>query len=110
MVNKKQIALLVSASYTKNVLDSKKVEKISQLLYREDLKKYVRGLKLAEKKRTISLVLPNKTLYNKTLVKTNKRVVVTEDKSLLMGAKVIDNDMVYDLSLKSSLDEFVQSL
>lgn len=110
-MTKKIIAQLVKASYTKESLDSKKVERIVKLLKRAELKEYIRGLKLSEKAKTISLVLPDKKFYNKTLLgKTKKRVEVIEDKELLLGAKIIDNDMVYDMSLKNNLDEFIQNL
>lgn len=110
-MTKKLINQLVAASYTKDALDGKKVEKIASLLSRAELKLYIRGLKLAEKKQTITLVLPDKTFYNKTLLgKTKKQVKVVEDKSLLLGAKVIDNDTVYDLSLQNSLNEFISSI
>ena len=110
-MTKKIIAQLVAASYTKDTLDSKKVEKVVKLLSRSDLKLYIRGLKLAEKQKTITLVLPDKKFYNKSLLSgTKKRVVVMEDPSLLLGAKIIDNDMVYDVSLKNNITEFIQSL
>lgn len=110
-MTKKTISQLVEASYTQGVLDEKKVEKIVSHLSRAELKIYIRGLKLVEKSKTISLVLPDKNLYNKTLLQgVKKQINVFEDKSLLLGAKIIDNDMVYDLSLKSSLDEFLQQL
>lgn len=110
-MTKKIISQLVIASYTKDMLDEKKVNRIVSLLSRAELKLYIRGLKLSEKSRTISLVLPDKKLYNKADAKRlRKQVTVVEDKSLLLGAKIIDNDMVYDLSLKNSLDEFIQSL
>lgn len=114
-MTKKQISALVSASYTKNELDSKKVEKVASLLSRADLKKYIRALKLSEKSKTISLVLPDAKLYNsnkqnfESLFK-DKKIVVEEDPSLLLGLKVIDNDMVYDLSLKNSLESFAKEL
>lgn len=110
-MNKKYIHQLVKASYTKDTLDSKIVEKIASLLSRADLKQYIRGIKLTEKARTLSLVLVDKKFYNKSLVKGfKKHIEVVEDPSLLLGAKVIDNDMVYDMSLKNKLDTFVQSL
>src|SRR5579859_6328479 len=106
-MTKKIISQLVTASYTKDVLDNKKVERIIKLLSRADLKQYIRGLKLAEKSRTITLVLPDEKLYNKTLLgSTKKRVKVVEDASLLLGVKIIDNDMVHDLSLKNNLEQF----
>lgn len=110
-MTKKEIAQLAQASYTKDELDARKVEKIVSLLSRAEIKLYIRGLKLIEKTKTISLVLPNLNLYNKSLLGlVKKRVTVTEDASLLMGAKIIDNDMVYDMSLKNSLDEFLSGV
>lgn len=108
-ITKKIIGQLVLESYTRDALDPKKVAKISSLLSRSDLKIYIRGLKLSEKSRTISLVLPDKKLYNKSLVKgLQKNVEVVEDKSLLLGVKIIDNDTIHDLSLKNSLESFIQ--
>lgn len=109
---KKQLKQLVQASYTKDTLDSAKVEKIAKLLSRHDLKEYIRLLKLSEKSRTISLVLPTAKIYNKSDfqgVFGSKKVVVEEDPSLLLGMKVVDNDLVYDLSLKNRLNKFVQA-
>lgn len=108
-MTKKQIQQLIHASYKNDTLDEKIVAKIAQLLSRKDLKAYVRSLQLAEKSRTISLVLPNSKIYNKGVfekVFKNKKITVTEDPSLLLGLKVIDNDMVYDYSLKSTLERF----
>ena len=110
-MTKKDIAKLVTASYTKNVLDGGKVEKIAKYLSRNDLKQYIRGLKIAEKAKTISLVLPDAKLYNISLAAgTKKRVKIVEDKTLLLGYKIIDNDMIYDMSLKETLEDFAQSL
>lgn len=109
-MTKKDIAKLVVASYTKDTLDSKKVERIVKLLKRAELKIYIRGLKLSEKSKTISLVLPSRKLYNKTLTAGNKRIEILEDPSLILGAKIIDNDTVIDMSLKNNLDTFIQSL
>ena len=110
-MTKKIIAQLVEASYTKDELDGKKVDRIAKILSRQDLKIYIRGLKLAEKARTISLVLPDKNLYNKTLVQgVKKRVKVIEDPSLLLGFRIIDNDMVHDMSLKNRLENFVTNI
>lgn len=114
-MTKRQITALVSASYINNKLDSKRVEKIATLLSRADLKLYVRGLKLAEKAMTISLVLPDAKLYNsnKKIWEDkfkNKKIVVQEDPSLLMGVKIVDNDMVYDMSLKNNFETFAKKV
>jgi hypothetical protein len=111
MLTKKFISQLVEASYTKGQLDRKKVERVAKYLTRADLKKYIRGLKLVEKANTISLVLPDSKLYNKSLLgSVKKQVKVLEDKSLLLGIKVIDNDTVYDMSLKSNIDEYINTI
>lgn len=112
-MTKKQIKELVNASYIKDKLDAKKVEKIAALLSRADLKEYIRALKLAEKSHTVSLVLPDTKLYNNNRkfwesTFKNKRIVVEEDPSLLLGIKVINNDMVYDMTLKNNLELFAK--
>jgi len=112
-MTKKQIKQLASASYTKEILDSKKVEKIAALLSRADVKEYIRALKLAEKSHTVSLVLPDAKLYNSNRkfwenAFKNKRVIVEEDPSLLLGVKVINNDMIYDMTLKNNLELFAK--
>lgn len=112
-MTKKMIHQLVNASYKKDQLDAEAVKKIVSLLIRKDLKAYIRSLKLAEKARTISLVLPKKSVYNKTTFESlfqGKRITVSEDPSLLLGLKIIDNDMVYDMTLKQKLENFVQQL
>src|SRR5258706_4585561 len=110
-MTKKVINQLVLASYTHEQLDSKKVARAAALLSRKDLKVYIRGLKLKEKANTISLVLPDVNLYNKSLLGDSKKnIQILEDKSLLLGVKVIDNDTVYDMSLKNNIERFIQSL
>jgi F0F1-type ATP synthase delta subunit len=112
-MTKKFINKLVSASYKKDELDSESVKKIASLLSRRDLKAYIRSLKLSEKARAISLVLPMKSVYNKTTFEAlfqGKQITVSEDPSLLLGLKIIDNDMVYDMTLKDRLENFVQEL
>lgn len=110
-MTKKVINQLVQASYTNDQLDSKKVDRVVAHLSRADLKKYIRGLKLTEKSHTISLVLPSLKLYNKSLLAgAKKRIEVVEDTSLLLGMKIIDNDMVHDLSLKNNLETFIQHI
>lgn len=110
-MSKKLLKELVQASYTKDVLDSKKVEQIAKLLSRHDLKEYIRAIKLSEKARTIHLVLPKTSVYNKNdfaHLFNGKKVVVEEDPSLLLGVKVIDNDSVYDMTLKGNLEAFAK--
>ncbi|HEV2339382.1 MAG TPA: hypothetical protein VGT05_01285 [Patescibacteria group bacterium] len=109
----KDIRQLVSVSFSKNQLDEKKVARIAHLLSRKDLKKYIRGLKLAEKKHNVYVATAAKNVYNTkelTVIFRNKQFVFTFDPSLLLGQRIVDDDMVYDVSLKSRLEHFLSQL
>ncbi len=111
----KNIKLLVLASYINNKLDEKAVEKIANLLSKKDLKAYIRGLTLEDKKHKIYLALPSKKLYNakrKDLEKlfVGKDVLFQEDPSLLLGVRILDNDMVYEVSLSDRLNRIAQAV
>ncbi len=114
-MTKKQIQSLVSESYTKEQLDENKVNTIAKALTRKDLKAYIRGLKLEEKKRVVSVALPSASVYNNTKkifldLFPGKTVSFQEDKLLMLGGKVQANDMVYDFSLKNKLENFINEL
>ncbi len=111
-MTKKEIKTLVMASYTKETLDEKKVERISSLLKKKDLKAYLRGLKLEEKKHTITVALPSASVYNTTRkvfldLFPGKTISIQEDKLLLLGARVLADDTVYDFTLKKRLEDFL---
>ncbi|MDE2590552.1 MAG: hypothetical protein KGL95_12915, partial [Patescibacteria group bacterium] len=65
-MTKKQIKTLVVESYTRDQLDENKVNRIAKVLSRKDLKTYIRGLKLEEKKRVVTVALPSASVYNNT--------------------------------------------
>jgi len=114
-MTKKQIQLLVAESYTKETLDEKKVNRIAKVLNRKDLKTYIRGLKLSEKKRVVTVALPSASVYNNTKkifldLFPGKTVSFQEDKLLMLGGKIQSNDMVYDFSLKNRLENFINDL
>lgn len=110
-MTKKLIKKLALSSYTKNVLDVKKTKKISGLLTRTDLKQYIKELKLLESQKNVKILIP---LVNKNTKKditskfskvfSGKNVMIEEDKSLILGVKIVDNDVIYDLSLKNTLN------
>ncbi|MCL5439047.1 MAG: hypothetical protein M1268_03590 [Patescibacteria group bacterium] len=106
-MTKKQFRLLAEASYTKNKLDSKKVEKIVKLLPRKDTKMYIKALKNKENKTTVSITLPRQPKKQiEKLFKNmypNKKIIYNIDSSLIVGVKVIDNDLVYEENLKDTL-------
>lgn len=107
-MTRKAIKKLAQASYQE--LDAKKVDTISSLLSKKDLKEYIRQLKLIEKSQEVIVALPSIKSYNKgdkffEELFGKKRIVYQEDPSLILGAKVTDNDIVYDINLKSRLEE-----
>lgn len=114
-MTQKDIKQLVLGSYTKNQLDERKVEKIASLLTKTELKTYIRLLKLEEKKHKIYLALATKTIYNKARKEfekafEGKEIVFTEDPSLLLGIRVLDNDMLYEVSLSDRLNQLAQTV
>jgi len=107
-MKKMHLSQLVTYSYTREKLDEKKVFAIANSLSRKDLKMYIRGLTLAEKKRKVYIAIPTKKLYNETKkifegIFEGKELILQEDPSLLLGARIVDNDIVYDMSLKESI-------
>ncbi|MDE2026122.1 MAG: hypothetical protein KGJ07_06515 [Patescibacteria group bacterium] len=114
-MTKKQIKTLVVESYTRDQLDENKVNRIAKVLSRKDLKTYIRGLKLEEKKRVVTVALPSASVYNNTKkifldLFPGKTVSFQEDKLLMLGGKVQANDMVYDFSLRNKLENFISDL
>lgn len=111
-MTKKQIRNLVQASYSKNMLDIKRVNRIIKLLSRADLKEYIKGIKAFEYNKKISIFVPNLSIVGdlkKELTKLfpNKIIEVKEDKTLLAGVKIIDDDDVYDFNLRNNLKNLV---
>src|SRR3990167_7887065 len=104
-MNKKKIDELIGASY--RYIDQKKVEKIASLLSIKDLKKYINGLKLGEKENTL-IISSSSPLNNQDLKKIiklfpYKKIILEKDPSLMLGMRIVDNDIVYDFTLKNSL-------
>lgn len=114
-MTKRFLHQLVLTSYINNHLNAKKVDAIAASLTRHDLKAYIRALKLLEQQNRISVALPKANLYNevrKNLEKLfpNKQLVLEENPSLLLGMQLIDNDMVYEMSLRDRLEEIVDQI
>lgn len=113
-MNKKVIKKLAEESYSKNTLDSGKITKIAKKLKRSDLKVYIKNLKDIEAQKTVMITVPNedglreiKTHFSKLY--PDKKIVFNIDTTLLTGIKVVDYDNVYELSLKSLLENSVRT-
>lgn len=106
-MNLKKIDKLVLASYSNNILNEGPVNKISTLLSKVDLKKYINRLKLTENKRSLIVASPvdNPDLKKFEKLFPNKKIIFKKDPSLLLGVQITDNDIVYEFTLRSSFDK-----
>lgn len=114
MTNKK-IRQLANLSYLKYKLDEKKVKKISYNLSRKDLKEYIKILKMLEKKKSVTVVLPS-TVNDRELennlreIFRGKKIIYKVDKDIIAGIKILDQDNVYDFSLTNKLDSIIANI
>ena len=111
-MNKKIIKKLALESYTKDNLDSKKVDRIVKHLGRSDLKLYIKAIKNYEGSRTVTLLLPSisdRISLVKEIEKLfpNKKIVIRIDENLIAGIRIIDNDSVYDFNMQNTLENLV---
>lgn len=108
-MDSKKINKLIVASYKNSLLDQKKVNKIASLISKSDLKKYINGLKATESKKNLIISSPtnNQNLGTFQKLFPHKKIVFQKDPSLMLGVRIVDNDLVYDFTLKSSLDKIV---
>ena len=109
-MKKDMIKKLATASYSRDTLDEKKVNKISKLLKREELKAYIRSLKMIEDQKNVTIEVASsenlsglKLHFSKLF--PNKKISVKINDSLISGIKIVDYDNVYELSLKDILEK-----
>ncbi len=111
-MDKKKLKELVSASYDGKVLQEDTVMQITQTLNRKMLKAYIRALKSWENKQTVIITTPEENSDIKTLstLFLDKNVTHAIDPSLILGVKIQDNDMIYEMSLKNRFDTMLSQL
>lgn len=108
----KQIKQLAIASYTGEKLDKKKVNRITKLLTRSELKRYIKFLRSLEQSKTVKVIMSSKNLKSslEKELKTkfpDKKLDFSEDKALIAGLKLIDNDIIYDFNLANTFENLV---
>lgn len=106
------IKKLAEQGYGKSGINKDQVLKIAKALKRKDLKIFIKDLKNIEAKRTVRVTLPDQdgiTQMRNYLVKVypGKKILFNIDPTLLSGIKVEDFDNVYELSLKSFLNQAI---
>lgn len=105
---------LVQLSLTNGVLDKSKVLSFTSSLKRKELKQYIKALKTFEKEQSIivrAAFAPSdfdKKMFTSLFL--NKHIVFETSPSLLLGIKIIDNDMEYELNLKNKLESMLSYL
>lgn len=111
-MDNKLITKLALGSYTNDTLDEKKVLRVATQLSRLDLKRYIRVLKAIERKKNLFIQVPDKKRFQKTLedVFRDRNIIIEEDSDLLMGVRITDDDMVYDMSLESRINKILEDL
>lgn len=108
-MNSRKINKLVAASYVNNCLNQKTVNEISVLLSKSDLKKYITSLKIENMKKTLIISAPinNLDLTKFKKLFPNKIIFLKNDPSLMLGVKVVDNDIIYEFTLRNTLDKII---
>lgn len=111
-MNSKKIDKLVLVSYKNNFLDQKKVNKIATLLSKSDLKQYINKLKSTEKKKSLVVSAPinNQDLKIFEKLFPHKKIIFKKDPALMLGMKIVDNDIVYEFTLKNTLNKILNHI
>lgn len=117
MINKKTIKKLAIASFNKTDLSEAKVRRISSVLERRELKDYIKALRKIESKKTVTLIVPDEEIESVEAIAQklriaypNKKVMIKVDPSLIAGIKVVNDDLIYEVSIKQILDDLINKL
>lgn len=107
-MDKKIINQLIERSLANNELNRDKILSIAAQLNRTQLKIYIDGLKKWVREHTV-IIETAKDVSKDTKDEfkrqfSGKRVVFRSNPDLLLGVKVTDNDTVYEMDLKDSLE------
>lgn len=113
-MNRHVLSNLVMQSYTKGNLDPQKVVVIADILNRRQLKEYIRALKEEENKRSVKVELTRlpKRNEDKEFMQLfpGKKIIFNYNPELLAGIKVKNNDIIYELDLKNTLDKLIDHI
>ena len=113
-MDNKSLKQLVIASYTDGVLDKARVEKIAGLLNRKTLKQYIKSLKQAETQNSVFVDLAqdpielDESMFEKMFPK--KKIIYKKNPSLILGARIVDNDTVFEFNLKNNFDKLLKKI
>ncbi|MEK7517537.1 MAG: hypothetical protein AAB583_03225 [Patescibacteria group bacterium] len=112
-MSKKFLKQLIKYSYKKNILNYENVSSVAKLLKRIDLKHYIEALKKQERKLSVFIDVPINDVNIKDKFRKifpNKKVVWNIEPSLMLGTRIIDDDMLFEMNLKNTLDKIKDSI
>ena len=113
-MNRQTLKQLVMESHSESgELDAEKINKIADLLSKKELRLYIKALKNWDKQTKIMIDVPSEDTFNLDELKElfpNKRFMVSVDPSLMLGMRLQDNDDVFELSLKNTLDKITEHI
>jgi F0F1-type ATP synthase delta subunit len=104
---------MVIESYSDGELDAKKINKIADLLTKKELRLYIKALKNWERENKIIIEVANKEgldLDGFQEMFLDKKLVVTVDPSLLLGMRLYNNDDIFEMSLKNTLQKVTEHI
>ena len=117
MIDKTKLKKLAQDSFDNTQMDQRKVKRITKLLNRENLREYIKDLKRIEKKKTIFLVVPDDKISSVSQVAEkisklypNKKIMIQMDPTLIAGIRVVNDDLIYEVSLGKILEEAVSKI
>jgi F0F1-type ATP synthase delta subunit len=108
-MTKKDLKQLIDISFEKAELKADVVTRIGNALTRSELKDYILLLKLEIGRRTVTVTnaldLKNEQKKELESLFSEKKVMYEIDKTLLLGTRVVNGDIVYNMNLKQQLNE-----
>lgn len=116
MMNKAQIKIIAQKSFGRNQLDSKKVKLFTSKMKRRELRNYIRAVKSIDSKNKVTVIVPSIESFKKSdmsplsKIYTGKKIIYEEDPSIIVGLRLIDNDLIYDFNLKNSFDNMIEKI
>ena len=110
-----EIKKLAEQSFTTGNLDIKRIKRIIALLNKKQLKTFIKFLKKLENEKVLWVFTPMDKVENKITERIKsmfpgKKIEYVKDPSLIVGLRIVDEDMVYEFNLGDSLDSMVTYL
>lgn len=87
---------------------------LAKKLNRSSLKKFIKILKIYEQQRNVIVSLPTvpdeKLKEKLQTMYPNKKIVYNVEPLLIAGIRILDNDLLYELSFKDRLEKIIDTL